>query len=44
VAVEGGKQNVSMDIVVRLANALGISPENLLVGDDDSIRASRGGA
>jgi methanogenic corrinoid protein MtbC1/DNA-binding XRE family transcriptional regulator len=43
VAVEGGKQNISMDIVVRLANALGISPENLLVGDDDSSRASREG-
>lgn len=31
VAVEGGKQNVSMDVVVRLANALGISPEDLFV-------------
>ena len=30
VAVEGGKQNVSMDIVVRLANALGVSPQALL--------------
>jgi methanogenic corrinoid protein MtbC1/DNA-binding XRE family transcriptional regulator len=30
VAVEGGKQNVSMDIVIRLANALGISPEDLM--------------
>jgi methanogenic corrinoid protein MtbC1/DNA-binding XRE family transcriptional regulator len=30
VAVEGGKQNVSMDIVVRVANALGVSPQALL--------------
>ncbi len=32
VAVEGGKQNVSMDVVIRLANALGIAPEALLSG------------
>jgi MerR family transcriptional regulator, light-induced transcriptional regulator len=32
VAVEGGKQNVSMDVVIRLANALGVSPEDLLSG------------
>jgi MerR family transcriptional regulator, light-induced transcriptional regulator len=31
VSVEGGNQNVSIDVVVRLANALGISPENLFV-------------
>jgi methanogenic corrinoid protein MtbC1/DNA-binding XRE family transcriptional regulator len=31
VAVEGGKQNVSMDIVVRLANALGVAPQALLI-------------
>ena len=30
VAVEGAKQNVSMDILVRLANALGVAPETLL--------------
>ena len=36
VAVEGGKQNVSMDIVVRMANALGIKPEGLLTGEDES--------
>lgn len=30
VAVEGGKQNVSVDIVIRLANALGVSPEALM--------------
>jgi methanogenic corrinoid protein MtbC1/DNA-binding XRE family transcriptional regulator len=30
VAVEGGKQNVSVDIVIRLANALGVSPETLM--------------
>jgi len=30
VGVEGGKQNVSMDVVIRLANSLGTSPEDLL--------------
>ena len=30
VAVEGGKQNISMDVVLRLANSLGTSPEDLL--------------
>jgi MerR family transcriptional regulator, light-induced transcriptional regulator len=40
VAVEGGKQNVSMDIVVRLANALGVTPENLLAGDGESLPVS----
>ena len=29
-AVEGGKQNVSMDILVRMANALDVAPEQLL--------------
>jgi methanogenic corrinoid protein MtbC1/DNA-binding XRE family transcriptional regulator len=29
-AVEGGKQNVSMDILVRMANALEVAPEKLL--------------
>lgn len=29
-AVEGGKQNVSMDILVRMANALEVPPETLL--------------
>jgi methanogenic corrinoid protein MtbC1/DNA-binding XRE family transcriptional regulator len=38
VAVEGGKQNVSMDIVIRLANALGVTPENLLAGDGESFQ------
>lgn len=37
VSVEGGKQNVSMDIVVRLANALGVSPEGLLGPRDEPI-------
>lgn len=35
VAVEGGKQNLSMDIVVRLANALAITPQALLTGADE---------
>ena len=30
IAVEGGKQNVSMDILVRMANALEVAPEILL--------------
>jgi len=34
VAVEGGKQNVSMDILIRLANALGVAPESLLSAGD----------
>jgi DNA-binding XRE family transcriptional regulator len=36
VAVEGGKQNVSMDILIRLANALGIAPESLLSSEADA--------
>lgn len=32
-AVEGGKQNVSMDILVRMANALEVAPEKLLSAD-----------
>lgn len=32
VAVEGGKQNVSMDILIRLANALGSGAGNIAVG------------
>jgi MerR family transcriptional regulator, light-induced transcriptional regulator len=34
VGVEGGKQNVSMDVVIRLANSLGTSPEDLLSGSN----------
>jgi MerR family transcriptional regulator, light-induced transcriptional regulator len=34
VAVEGGKQNVSMAILIRLANALGVAPETLLSVED----------
>ena len=44
VAVEGGKQNVSMDIVVRLANALSVTPESLLSSGSDDLRmADTGG-
>jgi DNA-binding XRE family transcriptional regulator len=39
VAVEGGKQNVSMDIVVRLANALGVSPEGLMADGKESVNS-----
>ncbi|MGH7811905.1 MAG: helix-turn-helix domain-containing protein, partial [Candidatus Binatia bacterium] len=30
VAVEGGKQNLSMDVVVRVANALNLAPDQLI--------------
>jgi methanogenic corrinoid protein MtbC1/DNA-binding XRE family transcriptional regulator len=40
VAVEGGKQNVSMDIVVRMANALGITPEGLFTVANDNAGVS----
>jgi MerR family transcriptional regulator, light-induced transcriptional regulator len=40
VAVEGGKQNVSMDIVIRLANALGTSPEGLMSEDHEANQTS----
>jgi MerR family transcriptional regulator, light-induced transcriptional regulator len=33
VGVEGGKQNISMDVVIRLANSLATSPEDLLSGN-----------
>jgi methanogenic corrinoid protein MtbC1/DNA-binding XRE family transcriptional regulator len=33
IAVEGAKQNVSMDILVRMANALEVPPETLLSAD-----------
>jgi MerR family transcriptional regulator, light-induced transcriptional regulator len=36
VGVEGGKQNISMDVVIRLANSLGTSPEYLLSGNNVS--------
>jgi MerR family transcriptional regulator, light-induced transcriptional regulator len=38
VAVEGGKQNVSMDIVVRIANALGVSPEGLMTDGAEPVQ------
>ncbi|HEX7232282.1 MAG TPA: cobalamin-dependent protein [Candidatus Binatia bacterium] len=44
VAVEGGKQNVSMNILIRLANALGVPPELLLSREASSPRLSRRGA
>jgi methanogenic corrinoid protein MtbC1/DNA-binding XRE family transcriptional regulator len=34
VSVEGGKQNVSMNVVVRIANALNVSPDQLLRRDE----------
>ena len=44
VAVEGAKQNVSMDILIRLANALSVTPEILLSTEARSPRLSRKGA
>lgn len=41
VAVEGGKQNLSMDILVRLANALGVAPEFLFSGGNDRANVPR---
>lgn len=41
VAVEGGKQNLTMDILVRIASALGSSPESLLAGSDEVPRVPR---
>jgi len=41
VAVEGGKQNVSMDIVIRIANALGVSPEGLMGSGEEPARLLR---
>lgn len=40
VAVEGGKQNVSVDIVIRLANALGVSPQGLMTDGDEPVQVS----
>jgi DNA-binding XRE family transcriptional regulator len=34
VSVEGGKQNVSMDVVVRIANALKVPPDQLIGHDE----------
>lgn len=42
VSVEGGKQNISMDIVVRIAGALAVSPERLLVSDARAAITGRG--
>jgi MerR family transcriptional regulator, light-induced transcriptional regulator len=33
VSVEGGKQNISLDVVVRVANALEVTPDRLLATD-----------
>jgi methanogenic corrinoid protein MtbC1/DNA-binding XRE family transcriptional regulator len=35
VSVEGGKQNVSMDVVIRIANALGVAPQRLVTTMDE---------
>jgi len=39
VAVEGGKQNVSMDVVIRVANGLGVAPDQLLTTEELPLTA-----
>ena len=39
VAVEGGKQNVSMDVVIRVANGLGVAPDQLLAMEELPVTA-----
>jgi len=41
VAVEGGKQNFSMDVVIRLANALGVSPQAVMIEEAEPVQALR---
>jgi MerR family transcriptional regulator, light-induced transcriptional regulator len=41
VSVEGGKQNVSLDVVVRVANALGVTPERLLADGAPGFGATK---
>jgi MerR family transcriptional regulator, light-induced transcriptional regulator len=36
VSVEGGKQNVTMDVLLRVANALNVAPERLLSRREDA--------
>jgi hypothetical protein len=37
--VEGGKQNVSMDVVIRVANGLGVAPDQLLAMEELPVTA-----
>jgi methanogenic corrinoid protein MtbC1/DNA-binding XRE family transcriptional regulator len=39
VAVEGGKQNVSIDVVIRVANGLGVPPDQLLAMEELPVTA-----
>ena len=39
VAVEGGKQSVSMDVVIRVANGLGVAPDQLLAMEEAPVTA-----
>jgi transcriptional regulator with XRE-family HTH domain len=39
VAVEGGKQSVSMDVVIRVANGLGEAPDQLLAMEEAPVTA-----
>jgi len=42
VSVEGGKQNVSIDVLLRIANALRVPPEGLLSGKEFYFAGSAG--
>ncbi|HUK42394.1 MAG TPA: cobalamin-dependent protein [Candidatus Acidoferrales bacterium] len=42
VSVEGGKQNVSIDVLLRIANALRVPPEGLLSGKEFYLATSSG--
>jgi methanogenic corrinoid protein MtbC1/DNA-binding XRE family transcriptional regulator len=42
VSVEGGKQNVSIDVLLRIANALRVPPEGLLSGKEFYLASSSG--
>jgi len=42
VSVEGGKQNVSIDVLLRIANALRVSPEGLLSGNESYLASPAG--
>jgi methanogenic corrinoid protein MtbC1/DNA-binding XRE family transcriptional regulator len=44
VAVEGGKQNVTLDVVIRIANALGVPPDQLLSSQRPGRSAATSGS
>jgi DNA-binding XRE family transcriptional regulator len=42
VAVEGGRQNVTLDVIIRIANALAVSPDQLLSPSAGAARRPEG--